>query len=80
MTQSWSHDQPGLGCRVARWFVFKPKISIWVWPFVISYRDLGYFMTILYILCSFGTFFPGLVLCSKKNLATLCVSCKEAFT
>jgi hypothetical protein len=32
---------------------------------------LGYFMTIRYILCSFGTFFPVLVSCSKKNLATL---------
>jgi hypothetical protein len=28
-------------------------------------------MTIRYILCSFGTFFPVLVTCTKKNLATL---------
>jgi hypothetical protein len=28
-------------------------------------------MTIRYILCSFGTFFPVLVSCTKKNLATL---------
>jgi hypothetical protein len=56
--------------RVARWFVFKPKIPIWVnfggtwigkclyilWPLGISYGDLGYFMTIWYILYSFGTF------------------------
>jgi hypothetical protein len=28
-------------------------------------------MTILYILCSFVTFFPVLVSCTKKNLATL---------
>jgi hypothetical protein len=28
-------------------------------------------MTIWYILCSFGPFFPVLVSCTKKNLATL---------
>jgi hypothetical protein len=28
-------------------------------------------MTIRYILCSFGTFFPVWVSCTKKNLATL---------
>jgi hypothetical protein len=32
---------------------------------------LDFFMTIWYILCSFGTFFPVLVSCTKKNLATL---------
>jgi hypothetical protein len=31
----------------------------------------GYFMTIWYILCLFGTFFPVLVSSTKKNLATL---------
>jgi hypothetical protein len=35
------------------------------------YGDLGYFMTIWYILYSFGTFFPVLVSYTKKNLATL---------
>jgi hypothetical protein len=48
-------------CRVAIWFVFKPKILIWekvsgpwigkclyiLWPFRIFYGHLGYFMTIL---------------------------------
>jgi hypothetical protein len=43
-----------------------------LWPFGISYIDSGYFMTIGYILYSFGTFFPVLVSCTKKNLATLC--------
>jgi hypothetical protein len=57
--------------RVARWFLFKPKLPIWVnfggpqigkcwyilWPFGIYYWHLGCFMTIWYILCSFGTFF-----------------------
>jgi hypothetical protein len=70
--------------RVARWFVFKPKIPIWVhfggpqirkglyilWPFGIFYGDLGYYMTIWYILYSFGTFLPVLVSCSNKNLAS----------
>jgi hypothetical protein len=28
-------------------------------------------MTIWYMLCSFGTFFPTLVSCAKTNLATL---------
>jgi hypothetical protein len=40
-------------------------------PFGIFYGDWGYFMTIWYILYSFGTFFPVSVLCTKKNLATL---------
>jgi hypothetical protein len=35
------------------------------------FGDLGYFMTLWYILYSFGTFFPVLVSCTKKNLATL---------
>jgi hypothetical protein len=64
---------PILHGRVARWFVFKPKIPLWVnfgGPYIdwkngyifeisgIFYRRLGYFMTIWYILCSFVTFFP----------------------
>jgi hypothetical protein len=35
------------------------------------FGDTGYFMTIWFILCSFGTFFPVLVSRTKKNLATL---------
>jgi hypothetical protein len=53
-----------LAVRVARWFIFKPKIPIWVnswgpWigkclytyllPFWIFCRHFGYFMTICYI-------------------------------
>jgi hypothetical protein len=72
--------------RVARWFVFNPKIQIWVnsehlamedvgihilWPFGIFYSNLVYFMAIWYIFWLFGIFFPVLVCCSKKNLATL---------
>jgi hypothetical protein len=37
----------------------------------IFYGRLEYFMTIWYILCSFGTFLPVLVSWTKKNLATL---------
>jgi hypothetical protein len=64
---------------------FQTKILIWVnfgmpyigkrwyslWPSVIFHGHLGYSMVIWYILCSFGTFFPVLVSCTKKNLATL---------
>jgi hypothetical protein len=35
------------------------------------YGHLIYFMFIWYILCLFGIFFPLLVYCTKKNLATL---------
>jgi hypothetical protein len=66
--------------RVARWFLSKPKIPIWVnlggplnakcvyilWPFGIFYRNLGYFMTIWYILCSFGKFFRFWYIVSRK--------------
>jgi hypothetical protein len=58
----------GLWSRVARWFVFKPEISIWVnfggpwnrkcgyilWPFGIFYGHLEYFMAIWYNLLPFG--------------------------
>jgi hypothetical protein len=59
--------------RVARWFkIFKPEIPMWVnflgpyldWKMLIYlmvilifYEHLGYFMTIWYILCTFGNFF-----------------------
>jgi hypothetical protein len=83
--QKWLFDGGMNTGGVARWFLFKPKIPIWVnfgevwngkclyilWPFGIFYRHLGYFMTIWYILCSFGTFFPVLVSCTDENLATL---------
>jgi hypothetical protein len=83
-----SESQQQSASRVARWHIFKPKIPIWVnfggpwvgkcwyilWPFGIFYGYLGYFMTIWYIFCSFGTFCPVLVLCTNKNLATLSAS------
>jgi hypothetical protein len=44
---------------------------IFLWPFGIFYAHFGYFMTIWYILCSFGPFFPALGIAHQKNLATL---------
>jgi hypothetical protein len=58
--------------RVARWFVFKPKIQIWVnfggscnvifccilWPFGLFYGLLLYFMDIWCSSWYFGIFFP----------------------
>jgi hypothetical protein len=71
-----------LDTRVARWYIFKPKLSIWgnfggscngscwyiLWPFDLFYGHLVYFFATLYI---YGIFFPVLVCCTKKNLATL---------
>jgi hypothetical protein len=61
--------------RVARSYIFKPKISIWVvfgrscnrrcwyilWPFGPFYGYWVYFSVIYYILWSFGIFLPVLV-------------------
>jgi hypothetical protein len=72
--------------RVARRFVFKPKIPIRVkfketyivfkkiyilWPF----GHLGYFMTIL---CSFGTFFLVLVSSTKKTSCNPAIDLAQA--
>jgi hypothetical protein len=51
--------------RALDWIMFIYFIAIWN-----SLWSLGYCVTIWYILYSFGTFFPVLVLCTKKNLAT----------
>jgi hypothetical protein len=80
----------GVIIRVARWFVFKPKIPIWVnfggscygkswyilWPFGLFYGHWKYFMAIRYILWYFGIFFPVLVFWTKKNLASLVIIMK----
>jgi hypothetical protein len=42
-----------------------------LWTFRIFFGHLGYWMTIWHIVCSVGAFFPVLVSCTKKNLATL---------
>jgi hypothetical protein len=67
---------------VARWFISKPKIQIWVYFKGLSlengifYGHLGYFMNILW---SFGTFCPVLVSRIKKNLATLSCNTLQQF-
>jgi hypothetical protein len=80
--------------KVARWYIFKRKIQIWVnfrgscnrrcWyilrPFGLFYGHLPYFVDIWYISWLFGIYFPILVCCSDKNLATLVLRitpCKE---
>jgi hypothetical protein len=42
-----------------------------LWPFGLFYCHLIYFTASWYNWCQFGTFFPVLVCCIKKNLATL---------
>jgi hypothetical protein len=72
--------QPDVGyvrmyTRVARWYIFKPKISIWVnfvgscnitswsilWPFGLFYNYLVYLGSFGIFCGLFGTFFPVLV-------------------
>jgi hypothetical protein len=72
--------------RVARCFIFKPKLPISVnfgrcflhvgivYDHLVFYGLLVYFMVIRYILWPFGTLLPILVWCTKKNLATLVVA------
>jgi hypothetical protein len=78
-----------LDFRVARWFVSKPNIRIWInfvgscngrcwyilWTLGPFYSLLLYFMGICYILWSFWYIFLALVFFAKKNLATLLDSC-----
>jgi hypothetical protein len=65
--------------------IFKPKFPIWVniggfcnerrlyilWTFGSSHSHWVYFEAVWYILWPFGIFFPVLVHCTKRNLATL---------
>jgi hypothetical protein len=65
--------------RVARWYIFKPKIPLWVnfgrpwnrkgwyilWPFGIHCGHLVIYLVAIWFI------FPVLVYCVKKNLATL---------
>jgi hypothetical protein len=50
-------------CNGSCWYI--------LWPLDPIYGHLVYFVTIWYILWLFGIFFPGVVCCTKKNLATL---------
>jgi hypothetical protein len=65
---SFQTKNPNLGkfWRAQDW-----KMLIYFKLFGIFYRHLGYFVTIWYILCSFGTFFPVWVIIEEKNPATL---------
>jgi hypothetical protein len=80
--QSYDPELQRQDSRVARWFVFKPKIQIWV-NFGGCFKD-GICILRTLILRSFVIFyghfvqfvviwyiFPVLVFCNKKNLATL---------
>jgi hypothetical protein len=84
MTKNSSgHPNGSVTCRVARWYVFKPKILIWVTFGGPLNGHVCKFQAHLELLCSFGIFlsfgnfvviwyiFPVLVYCFKKNLATL---------
>jgi hypothetical protein len=42
-----------------------------LWLFCLIYGQMVYFMAIWYLWLSFGTYFPVLVCCTEKNLATL---------
>jgi hypothetical protein len=68
--------------RVARWFVFIPKMPIWVyflmprvksfwlfyiWPFGISKAILVYFIAIWYFYCHFGLLVPFLMFQEKSG-------------
>jgi hypothetical protein len=62
-----------LEIRVARCYIFRPKIAVWInfggpcngrysyisWTFGLFYGHLIYFMDIWYILWYFGIFFPS---------------------
>jgi hypothetical protein len=80
-----SAQQKCCGKRVARWFVFKPKIQIlanfggscngrcWyiLWTLGPFYGLLLYFMNNWYSSWKVGIFSPVLIFSTKKNLATL---------
>jgi hypothetical protein len=65
--------------RVARWHIFEPKKSRFglilegfaMEDVGILYGHLVYLQLFWYVLWLFGIFFPVLVCCTKKNLATL---------
>jgi hypothetical protein len=51
--------------------VLQLQILVFFWPFCLFYGQTVYFTEIWYILWSPGIFFPVLVCCTDKNLATL---------
>jgi hypothetical protein len=76
--------QKTLFTRVARWFLFEPKIPNWEILEGLAMEDVGVCMAVWSIFLPFGIFYghfvyfhpfwyilPVLVFCTKKNLATL---------
>jgi hypothetical protein len=70
------------GCRVARWYICKPKIPIWVnftslamWRVWLILGPIGHFVCIIYghlvKLLVKWYIFPVLISIAEKNLATL---------
>jgi hypothetical protein len=50
------------------WKALDGKMLIYIlWPFGKFYRNVGYFMTIWYILCSSGTFFRFCIMYREKS-------------
>jgi hypothetical protein len=73
-----------LASRVARWYIFKPKIQIWVnferpamvyyYSHLVKVRPFGTFYDHLVYVHPFWYIFPVVFCCTKKNLATLLAS------
>jgi hypothetical protein len=58
--------------RVARWYIFRPIISIWVNFGVIAMKDVGKFYGhLVYFVVILVYIVPILMFYTKKNLATL---------
>jgi hypothetical protein len=51
----------GLANRVARWYIFKPKIPTWVNFGILAMKDVGKFQGHLVMLLPFGIFYCHLV-------------------
>jgi hypothetical protein len=82
------HDGPLTISRVARWFIFKSKIQLWVifggpWngkcccSFMTVWHKFGHllsFLAVWYSLWSFGIFFQFWYVWTKKNMAALTTS------
>jgi hypothetical protein len=71
------HNPAKQSTRVARWYIFIPKMPIWVYSEGLGTGWCTYFLAIWYNFGEFGNFvviwyiFHVRVYCTKKNLATL---------
>jgi hypothetical protein len=74
------------GCQMVCFQTKNPKLCKFWWALdwkmfiycLAIWNILRIFYEYLVHLCSFGTFFPVLVSCTKKNLATLCATIRQA--